>query len=69
MEQHVEVWGKGSALLKDPMCSLNIVYTEEAIKEIHDMFNNKAYYITPEGKLTYSVETEPLKLVLLHMTE
>lgn len=51
------------------MCSLNIVYTDNSIKEINDMLNNKSYYLTPEGDITYSSKTEPLDYILGHMSD
>jgi hypothetical protein len=51
------------------MCSLNILYTDESIKEIDRTFTEKEYYITPEGHITYSAKTAPLEFILGHMTD
>ena len=50
------------------MCSLNILYTDESISEVKNMFDNKSYYLTPQGNITYSAKTEPLEYILGHMT-
>lgn len=49
--------------------SLNIVYTEESIKEITDLLNNSKYYITPDGSMSYSADDDIINLVLAHMTD
>ena len=51
------------------MCNLNILFTQESIKEIDTMLNNKTFYLTPDGAITYSFKTEPLEYVLGHMTD
>lgn len=49
--------------------SLNILYTEESIKEIDKILSSKTFYLTPNGDITYSFKTEPLEYVLGHMTD
>lgn len=49
--------------------SLNVVYTEESIKEITDLLNNSKYYITPDGSMSYSADDDIINLVLAHMTD
>ena len=48
--------------------SLNIVLTEESIKEIKDYLNNKEFYITPSGELAHSMSIDTIDLVLKHLT-
>lgn len=50
------------------MCSLSVVYTDESIAEIDKLLNSKEFYISPDGKLLYSAETDTIKLVLKHLT-
>ena len=49
--------------------SLNVVYTEDAIKEINDLLNSNKYYLSPEGSIAYSASDDIIKLVLAHMTD
>lgn len=49
--------------------SLNVVYTEESIKEIRDLLNSPKYYLTPEGTMAYSADDDVINLVLAHMTD
>lgn len=49
--------------------SLNIVYTDESIKEINNLLNSKKYYLTPEGSMAYSADDDVIDLVLAHMTD
>ena len=48
--------------------SLNIVLTDESIKEIDDYLDNKQFYITPSGDLAHSMSTDTIDLVLKHLT-
>lgn len=48
--------------------SFNILYEDESIKEIEDLLNSKEYYLSPDGRLLYSANTDTLSLVLKHMT-
>jgi hypothetical protein len=48
--------------------SFNILYTDESIAEINDLLNSKEYYLSPDGRLLYSANTDTLSLVLKHMT-
>ena len=49
--------------------SLNVVYTEDAIKEINDLLNSNKYYLSPEGSIAYSADDDVISLVLKHMTD
>jgi len=49
--------------------SLNILYTDDSIKEINDMLENKKFYITPDGDVTYSVVSETLKYVVGYLSK
>lgn len=48
--------------------SLNVLYTEESIAEITKLLNSKEFYITPTGEITFSVKTDTLELVMLHLS-
>lgn len=49
--------------------SLNIVYTEDAIKEINELLNSNKYYLSPEGSIAYSADDDVIGLILKHMTD
>jgi hypothetical protein len=48
--------------------SLNVLYTEESIAEINKLLNSKEFYITPTGEITFSIKTDTLELVMLHLS-
>ena len=35
-------------------CGYTVLHSEEAINEINSLLNSKNFYVTPEGKITYS---------------
>ena len=49
--------------------SFNSVVTKESVKEIDNLLASKSFYITPDGKLTYSAETDTLNYVLKHLSK
>ena len=49
--------------------SFNIVYTEEAIKEINELLNNPKYYLDTSGAIAYSADDDVINLVIAHMTD
>lgn len=49
--------------------SLNIVMSDESIKELNKYLDSPNAYLTPGGQITYSNESDPLKLVMLELTE
>lgn len=48
--------------------SMNVLYTEESIKEIEKMLNSKEYYITPDGEITFTMSVAVNELVVAHMS-
>lgn len=50
------------------MCSANMVYTDEAIAEVKKLLNSRKYYIGPNGRMNFSIETDTLKYVLSSIT-
>lgn len=48
--------------------SFNAILTKEAVKEIDNALNSKAYYIMPDGSLSYSAATDTLDFVLKHLS-
>lgn len=48
--------------------SMNVLYTEESIKEIENMFNSKEFYITPDGEIAFTMSQGVTELVIAHMT-
>lgn len=49
--------------------SLNIVMTDEAIKELNKFLDSPNAFLTPNGQITYSNDTDPIKLVMMELTE
>ena len=49
--------------------SFNTVVTKESVREIDNLLASKSFYITPDGKLTYSAETDTLNYVLKHLSK
>jgi len=39
------------------------------VREIDNLLASKSFYITPDGKLTYSAETDTLNYVLKHLSK
>jgi len=48
--------------------SLNIITSKEGVEEINKMLDSKEFYITPEGDITYSANSDTINLILAHMT-
>jgi len=48
--------------------SFNLLYTDESIAEINKLLKNKKFYLTGNNDLMYRVSTDPLELVLKHLT-
>lgn len=49
--------------------SLNIVMTDESIKELNKFLDSPNAFLTPNGQITYSNDTDPIKLVMMELTE
>lgn len=50
------------------MCSLNIVYTEEAVAEGRKLMNDRRYYVTIDGKPAHSIDTDTVRYLMAGMT-
>lgn len=50
------------------MCSLNIITEDESIEEVNALLLKKEFYLRPDGRISHSAVTDPLNLVLKHMT-
>lgn len=48
--------------------SLNFLLLDDALKERDEVFNSLRYYISPNGEMTYSVNVEPVKLLMQTLT-
>lgn len=55
--------------MKVSTCSLNVCYTDESINEIEDLFNNKSYYVGPDGEFRSDLDTATLQYVLHNFTQ
>lgn len=51
------------------VCSLNGVYSDEAIAEIKKLFNSKRYYLASGGQITFSMKHDTLEFILLTLTK
>lgn len=51
------------------VCSLNITYTDEAIKENDDKLNDINFYIYPDNSMIASASNDFVDLVIKHITE
>ena len=51
------------------MMSFNVLYTDESIKEINDLLDNKSYYIRPDGEIAFSPITGTLEYVVKTMAD
>lgn len=49
--------------------SLTIVMTDESIKELNKFLDSPQAYLTPNGQIVYSNDTDPVKLVMMELTE
>ena len=49
--------------------SLNILMSDESIKELNKYLDSPNAYLTPGGQITYSNDSDPLKLVMMELTE
>lgn len=50
------------------VCSFNIVYSDESIKEVNKFFKSKIAYIGTDGKFIANIETDTLKYILHNLT-
>lgn len=73
---YTKVWGVAShTVIAYPFqddgdtISFNTVITKESVREIDNLLASKSFYITPDGKLTYSAETDTLNYVLKHLSK
>ena len=48
--------------------SFNTVYSKQAIDEIKNYLNSKRYYLSSNGKLTYSMSTDTIDFVVKNLT-
>lgn len=46
----------------------NIVYTDQAVAEVHKLLKSRRYYIGPNGKINFSATTDTINYVLGSMT-
>lgn len=49
--------------------SLNIIYTDESIKEIDKFLESPTAYTTPTGSIAYSQNSDVVDLVMKSLTE
>lgn len=49
--------------------SLNVLHSNDSIKEIDRVISSKEFFINPSGGLTYSVESETIKYVTKHLAD
>ena len=49
-------------------CSFNVVYTENAKKEIKTLLDSRHYYVGVDGRMNFSADTDVISLVLASIT-
>ena len=49
-------------------CSFNVVYTDDAKKEIKTLLDSRHYYVGVDGRMNFSADTDVISLVLASMT-
>ena len=50
------------------MCSLVVVYSQEAQNEIKDLINSRNYYVGTDGRISFSNATDTVNYLLKNMT-
>ncbi len=48
--------------------SFNSVYSEQAVREVNAYLNSKRFYLDSSGKMTYSLATDTINLVVANLT-
>jgi len=48
--------------------SFIVLYTDDSVAEIEKILKSKEFYLTPDGKLTYSAESDTVNYVLQYLT-
>lgn len=49
-------------------CSLNVVYSDEAKKEVANLLASRHFYVGVDGRMNFSADTDVINLVLASMT-
>ena len=60
--------GRLNADFDGDMCSLNAVYSEEAVAEVERLINSRNYYVDTDGKISFSVITDTVRHLIKNMT-
>lgn len=47
----------------------NVLYTDESIREINKFLDSKEAYLSPTGKIIFSNDTDPINILVSHLTE
>src|ERR1035437_2601088 len=50
------------------VCSLNVIYSDEAVKEVHNFLNSKQFYLDTSNKIAFSSATDTINYVVQNMT-
>lgn len=69
MSPHYTHIAKLGADFDGDMTSLNILYSEESIKEIDEILTSPNYYVSPGLDMNFSVANDVLELTLAHMCD
>lgn len=68
LSPHPSKLARLSADFDGDTASLNIVYSDESIKEALDYMNSKRYYVGSDGRINFSSETDTIKYILHNLT-
>jgi len=69
MSPHVNHYGPLAADNDGDMTSAHTLWTEDAIQEVHNLFDKAHYYLDRKNKLMYSPSNNVNELVYAHLTE
>lgn len=65
---HPSKLGRLGADFDGDTVSFNVVYTDEAMREVEEYLNSRRYYVGTDGRISFSSETDTVKYVLQNMT-
>lgn len=69
MSPHNTRLGRLGADFDGDTCSLNVLYTEDSVKEVDDFLGSKEAYLSPTGEILYSSANDISDLVMSTLTE
>lgn len=68
LSPHPSKLAKMGADFDGDTCSFNVLYSDESIQEIDNLFNSKTFYIGTDGKISFSVNVDTVKYLMKTLT-